>query len=91
MIMEHRVMGRMERVEKRKKVCATSSHGDPTPDGFLKVLHQLSSDNSNVTSLGFTYPHACDEVGLVDSHDHFTAFKRLIHPSFGKLEHLGVG
>ena len=31
MIMEHRVMGRMERVEKRKKVCATSSHGDPTP------------------------------------------------------------
>ena len=62
-----------------------------TKDGFLKVLHQLSSDYSNVTSLSFTYP--CDafgEVDLVDSHDHFTAFKRLIHPSFGKLEHLGL-
>ena len=58
-----------------------------TKDGFLKVLHQLSSDNSNVISLTCD---ACDEVDLVDSHDHFTAFKRLIHPSFGKLEHLGL-
>ena len=60
-------------------------------DGFLKVLHQLNSENSNVTSLTFDYP--CDaygEVDFVDSHDHFTAFKRLIHPSFGKLEHLGL-
>ena len=62
-----------------------------TKDGFLKVLHQLNSDNSNVTSLTFSCPcDACGEVDLVDSHDHFTAFKRLIHPSFGKLEHLGL-
>ena len=62
-----------------------------TKDGFLKVLHQLSSDNSNVTSLAFTYPREIlGELDLVNSHDHFTAFKRLIHPSFGKLEHLGV-
>ena len=59
-----------------------------TEDGFLKVLHQLISDNSNVTSLTCD---AWDEVDhLVDSHDHFTAFKHLIHPSFGKLEHLGL-
>ena len=67
------------------------NYGTITEDGFLMVLHQLSSDNSNVTSLSFTYPcDACDEVDLVDSHDHFTAFKRLIHLSLGKLEHLGL-
>ena len=59
-----------------------------TEDGFLKVLHQLSSYNSNVTSLAFTHPY--NAVDLVDSHDHFTVFKRLINPSFGKLEHLGL-
>ena len=64
-----------------------SNDGIIKEDGFLKVLHQLSSDNSNVTSLSCD---AWDEVDLVDSHDHFTAFKCLIHPSFGKLEHLGL-
>ena len=60
-----------------------------TGHGFLKVLHQLSSDNSNVTS--FTCGAKFNgKVDLVDSHDHLTAFKRLIHPSFGKLEHLGI-
>ena len=74
-----------------KEIDVTSNYGIITKDGFLKVLHQLNSGNSNVTSFTFSYPSgAYGEVDFVDSHDHFTAFKRLIHPSFGKLEHLGL-
>ena len=75
-----------------EKLDVSFNDGIITEDGFLKVLHQLGSNNSNVTSLTFSYPcgEYYGEIDLVDSHDHFAAFKHLIHPSFGKLEHLGL-
>jgi hypothetical protein len=56
-------------------------------DGLLKVLQQLY--HSNVTSLDITETGV---VKLLDSpHDYMSALRCLIHPSSGKLEHLGVG
>jgi hypothetical protein len=63
---------------------ATGKWGDV---GFLKVLQQLY--HSNVTSLDITETGV---VKLLDSpHDYMSALRCLIHPSSGKLEHLGVG
>jgi hypothetical protein len=56
-------------------------------DGLLKVLQQLY--HSNVTSLDI---RRTGVVELLDStHDYMSALRYLIHPSSGKLEHLGVG
>jgi hypothetical protein len=56
-------------------------------DGLLKVLQQLY--HSNVTSLDI---RDTGVVELLDSpHDYMSALRCLIHPSSGKLEHLGVG
>ena len=52
-------------------------------DGLLKVLHQLY--NRNVTSLDITGTGAAKY-----SNDHFTALRRLIHPSSGNLKILAL-
>ena len=60
---------------------------DGLQEGLLKVLHQLC--HSNVTTLDIS------ETGLGEllnsPHDYSSAIKRLIDPSSGKLEFLGVG
>ena len=61
---------------------------DGQQEGLLKVLHQLY-DHSNVTQLDISHT-GLGEL-LNSPHDYSSAIKRLIDPSSGKLEFLGVG
>ena len=60
---------------------------DGQQEGLLKVLHQLC--HSNVTRLNISNT-GLGEL-LNSPHDYSSAIKRLIDPSSGKLEFLGVG
>jgi len=60
---------------------------DGQQDGLLKVLHQLY--HSNVTALNIANT-GLGEL-LTSPHDYSSAIKRLINPSSGTLEKMGVG
>ena len=66
-----------------------TNDSDQDADGLLKVLQQLS--HSNVTTMSIIKTCFCRLLDSPQPHDYYSALKKLVCPTSGKLEELSVG